>query len=1055
MDSQRDYKLKNDNSHLVAALTCIGDGVITTDITGTINFMNKSAEQLTEWKLSEATGKSIDTVFSLVDIDTLQPFKSPVKDTLESGERVGLRRNTALLTKNNYKFYISASCSPILDTNNKLCGAVVVFRDITRIRTMEEEIKTERNNLKLTIEAIPAGLLLVDNHMIIKQVNQQLLDFLDVDNSLVLNQKLGDGMFCINSMEDGCEKGINCTFCELRKIIKEVLLSGESCKDVILQHTIIKNGMTIAPWIKLNFVPVTIAGNKYVMILLDDITDLKKREEQLIRMKDFTYKLLDRFPMMVWRSDTNDKNDFLNQTWLEYTGMYLEEGLEVGWSKALHPDELDWFLNKQQDAFKKRIPFECEHRMRRHDGEYRWVVSMGIPYYDLDEKYAGFIGAVYDIHDRKTAEYALTISKEKYRQLFQNATENHKKYQSLFMNMSDAFLLAKYVYHTDGNLIDFELIEANHSFEKMFNLDLEKSIGHKTSEVFPEFLADFLQRIKRANGEKGTFEKLSYEYKSTKSYRWFSISAFIPSEGLITVIVSEITDNKLAESYLLNTQEVLRKAKDDAEAANRSKSEFLANMSHEIRTPINGITGMIDLTLMSKLEDDQKKNLNAAKNCADSLLIIINDILDFSKLEAGKFKVIKSDFNIDTMLEETNKIHSIRAKEKSLELIYMIDQNIPKYLFGDSNRLQQVLNNLINNAIKFTDSGEVVIEVKEKSRERDQVNIEFSVIDTGIGISQANISKLFKSFSQIDGSYTRRHKGTGLGLIISKQLIEMMGGDIWVESIEGKGSKFTFVLPFQIRDNKIQPVNQKKAYESKNKYDILLAEDDMINQTFLSGILTKNGHRVVVANNGKDAFDAYMKDKFDLILMDILMPTMDGVEAFKLIREQESVRGHIPVIALTAFALIGDREKYINLGMNEYVSKPVKMDELLFVMDKVMTYNEKEIDFTEKPVINHAGELVFVNTSNMLSSEEFTPILSQLDIFMKELHNLVVANNLFQIEETVHSIKELFNLLDNQELKDLAFKIELSVRKGNFYDILKNTELMRDKFELLKKSWNL
>ncbi|MDF2944421.1 MAG: putative sensor protein [Herbinix sp.] len=1161
---------KNEQNRLVAALTCIGDGVITTDIHGRIDFMNAAAEKLTGWGVREAEGKHIDNVFPVIDSRTREPQLSLIEATLATGEKVGLKSNTVMIIKNGDQIYVSASCSPIRNSGDIIIGVVVVFRDITRIKYMEEEIRSERNNLKLTFEAMPTGILLLDSTTVIKEANKTLLDSLDTNLSGILEQKFGDGLRCVNSFDKGCGNGLNCSLCNLRQNVKKVLESGVSCNNIIIQHTFMVGEKVVSPWFKVNFVPVTISSTKHIMIVLDDITELKQREEQLIRMKDFNLKLMDRFPTMVWRTDLDKKFDFLNHTWLEFTGFTQEEGLGYGLFKAYHPEELEWVQEIVTSSIDKCIPFEIEHRMKRYDGEYRWVVCLGMPYYDLDDNFAGYIGSVYDMNDRKIAEKALQDSEEKYRQLFDNVTdtillheisedqsnnkiievndaacnrlgytkkemcqftlsdilskdrkdevenmyhellsrehyvynsihiakngrkipmevnshyfemngkkvvlsvcrdiserkqaeklieESQKKYKSLFLNMTDAFVLQKIIVDEAVNPIDFELIEGNHSFEQMFNLNLDDNVGHRISEIFPEFLEELIEKMKEEIDCYGKFSYLRFhKHKLSRLDRWFSISAFSPSDGLLAMIVSEITDRMNSEIKLVNSQEILVKAKEAAEAANRAKSEFLANMSHEIRTPINGIVGMIDLTLLTDLSEEQNKNLIAAKSCADSLLHIINDILDYSKMEAGKFKIVEVNFNVMELLEEINKILLIRANEKGLNLVYSFSAGLPKYLIGDPNRLQQVLNNLLNNAIKFTSSGEVSIEIRKNHESENNIELKFSVKDTGIGISEENIDKLFKSFSQIDGSYTRKHGGTGLGLVISKQLVEMMGGKIWVESKEGRGSTFSFTIPFRIGKNMEHKSIGKISYTPLNQYDILLAEDDTVNQTVLSRMLAEKGHRVVVVNNGAEAIEAYKNGKFDVILMDIQMPVMDGVEALGKIRELEATRGYIPIIALTAFALMGDRERFINLGMNEYISKPVKMDELYFLIDKAVTYQPAEEEYSEIPMIDENGELIFVNNTNMKSLEELMPIIIQTDLMISEVLNQLSKNNYNRIEELIHNIRELFIQIDAQELKDIAFKIELSARRGKNNDIIENAMLMRYKFETLMKSWNL
>ncbi|GMR25464.1 MAG: hypothetical protein BMS9Abin39_0763 [Ignavibacteria bacterium] len=547
--------------------------------------------------------------------------------------------------------------------------------------------------------------------------------------------------------------------------------------------------------------------------------------------------------------------------------------------------------------------------------------------------------------------------------------------------------------------------------------------------------------------------------------------------------IQDITERVLLEQQREKVEVALRKEKEKSETLAKEavrltglKSKFLANMSHEIRTPINGILGF--LTLIEAGDHQDVKELNQftsnARQCAESLMEIINPILDLSKIESGKIELENLDFDLNKVIDQAISVISTQFAEKNIKIIREISEDTIHLLNGDPTKLRQIFLNLLSNAAKFTLEGEVRILARTERIEKDTINLDVKISDSGIGIPADKINSLFKPYSQIDGSEIQTIKGTGLGLVICKEFVSLMGGSINVTSEQNKGSSFNFNVKLKVHSNFDQlNVEQdanteilelkdlakvddsKKA--ARTQFNILLAEDNLTNQKVSLKILHASGYRASPVSNGKEALKAVKQGGFDLVLMDIQMPEVDGFSATTQIRSLDDNKKDIPIIALTAHALIGDREKCIKAGMNDYLSKPITAKELLTTIDRILNVNV--VPISEKSIEEQTENLLFdFKRLKKVSSDDFdfekdllSSYIDDVEEKCEKLDELLITKDSQQIINLAHTIKGASYSVGAQKVGDEAFGIEISAKSNDILSVRERLPQLKTAIEETKE----
>jgi len=489
----------------------------------------------------------------------------------------------------------------------------------------------------------------------------------------------------------------------------------------------------------------------------------------------------------------------------------------------------------------------------------------------------------------------------------------------------------------------------------------------------------------------------------------------------------------LLEERIRQRTEDLEKAMRTALAASQAKSEFLANMSHELRTPMNGLLGMLEVVLDSPLNNDQRDELEIAQRSAYALLALLNDILDLSKIEAGKMMIENIPYDVRTVLDDCVKSFHARATQKKIALHFEVDPAAPTKVIGDPLRVRQIAANLLSNALKFTEKGWVCLRLSGiEGGLAGPAQMCIAVSDTGAGIEADKLTAIFEKFTQADGSITRKYGGTGLGLAITKRLVEMQGGQVLVESKVGKGSTFTMTLPWEPVIEAATPdtapnATQQLAEVVPMQVRVLLVEDNLVNQKVVLAILRKKGFQIDVSNDGREALSKLetAADPYDIVLMDVQMPVLDGLETTRIIRKNQRW-DRLPIVAMTAHAMNGDRERCLQAGMNSYVSKPVQPAHLVSVIEKLL----QEWAAAPEPPLTVSGRLVLEHSE--MANDLLEVFLQLAPERLQQMEDAATAGNGNTLVAEARKIADAADQFASRAVADCAQRIELAAANRNF-----------------------
>ena len=1090
---------------------------------------------------AQAVGK---TDFDFFTNEHAQPAFADEQEIVRTGQPM-LAKEEKETWPDGRETWVSTTKMPLRDVAGNIIGTFGISRDVTERKVAAEALQRQQEELQIILDSVPASILYKDKENRFIRVNKACAEMLGRPKEEI------EGKSCLEIFPPDLAEAY-------WRDDKEVIESGFAKRNII--EPVKTPEKTV--WVQIDKVPYRDEKGNVVGVLgfAIDITERKRAEEALRESEERFRGLFQGAAEGILVANIETKKFvYANPAVCRMLGYTEEELVHMGVSDIHPQQDLEWvvadFMAQARGERTLASPIPC----LRKDGTTKYAdVNASRLVIDGKDCSVGFFS---DITERKRAEEALRKSELRYRLLFER-------------NLAGVFRTT-----WDGQFLD-----CNEAFARILGYESPREVlAHKAGDLyFSPADREACLAILQERGVVSNYEQC-LRRKDGIPVWVLENKSMIEEEGggppVLEGTIIDITERKWAEAES-------KQAKEAAEAASRAKSEFLANMSHEIRTPMNGIIGMTELALDTELTPEQREYLVMVKDSADNLLTLINDILDFSKIEAGKLGLDLIEFNLHDTVGNTMKTLAPRASGKGLELVYQTPPSLPRDLVGDPGRLRQILVNLVGNAIKFTERGEVALHIETQSQTEDGVELHFVVTDTGIGIPREKQKLIFEAFAQADASMTRKYGGTGLGLAITSQLVKMMGGRLWVESEPGQGSTFHFTAHFglakvptkphafpqaiSLRDmpalvvddnatNRrileamlthwmmqpsladggwaglaamerakeagkpfplvlidaqmpdmdgftlaerikerpglagatimmltsagqrgdgarcrklgiavylIKPIRQSELLEAilvalgqpsrgkgrptvltrhslreaRRKIRVLVAEDNTVNQELAARLLEKQGHTVAVARNGREALEALEKapaSGFDVVLMDVQMPEMDGLEVTAAIRQKEKATGkHLPIIAMTAHALKGDRERCLAAGMDDYLAKPIQARELLAAVEGAVlpaVESRQSVPTEPRPeeIFDRAAALARVDGDAKLLEELAGLFLADCARLLSAVHEAVVKSDAEALEHAAHALKSSVGNFAANAAYASAAKLEMLGRHGN------------------------